>query len=34
MFRIITKQEADRLGSMAWFVIFDGHIEWRTNVKA
>lgn len=33
MFRIITKEEADRLGSLAWFVFIDGRIQWRTNVR-
>lgn len=32
MFRIITKEEADRLGRMAWFVFVDGKIQFRTGV--
>lgn len=34
MFRIITADEAARLGSLAWFVWRDGKIEWRTNIRA
>ena len=32
MFRIITAEEADKLGSLAWFVWRNGKIEFRTNV--
>ena len=31
MFRTITKEEADKLGRLAWFVWVDGKIVWRTN---
>ena len=31
MFCIITKEEADKLGRLAWFVFVDGKIQWRTN---
>jgi hypothetical protein len=34
VFRNITKEEADRLGSLAWFVWVNGKIQWRTNVEA
>lgn len=32
MFRIVTREEATKLGSLAWFVWRNGQIEWRTNV--
>lgn len=31
MFRNITKEEADRLGRLAWFVWIGARIQWRTN---
>jgi hypothetical protein len=34
MFRIITAEEAARLGALAWFVWVDGKIQWRMNVRA
>lgn len=33
MFRIISKEEFDRLGHMAYFVWIDGKIQFRTNIK-
>lgn len=33
MFRIISKNEADLLKNLAWFVWIDGKIQYRTNVK-
>ncbi len=30
MFRTITKAEAGRFGSLAWFVWVEGKIVWRT----
>lgn len=32
MFRTITREEANRLGHMAWFVWVDGRIVYHTNV--
>ena len=34
MYRIITADEAARLGSLAWFVWANGKLQWRTNVRA
>jgi hypothetical protein len=34
MFRTITREEAARLGHMAWFVWVDSKIVYRTNVAA
>jgi len=34
MTRTITREEATRLGRLAWFIFVNGNIVWQTNVSA